>query len=42
MCFLFHKWGKWIDIEINTEFGTCSGQERRCLKCNKVEVRFNG
>lgn len=46
MCWLFHKWGKWLDtgtgdlIDLGVKVGTFIRQERRCLKCNKVELRL--
>lgn len=49
MCWLFHKWNKWVNITIEvTDYSLAlqksyvsniSGQERYCLKCNKKEVR---
>lgn len=47
MCFIFHKWTKWEDRDrgqiahriTKDLMGTYIEQERRCEKCNKVELR---
>lgn len=47
MCFLFHKWTKWVDKDSGTlahvlhknVIGSFITQERRCEKCDKVELR---
>ena len=48
MC-LFHKWTKWKDIKegdlLHSEYSYILGrvivQEKRCIKCNKVERRVS-
>jgi len=48
-CLLFHSWNKWED-KTKENFGVYSGekfskkgfaiiQERRCTRCNKVQLR---
>lgn len=46
-CFLWHKWGKWKDVdagdilrEDNSIKGKYIVQERRCEICNKVQLRW--
>ncbi len=45
-CFLFfHDWSKWEDVEkgslgmFNKTIGSYTRQERRCGRCNKLEMK---
>jgi hypothetical protein len=46
MCFIFHKWGKWVDIaagpitEDGVRIGSFIRQERRCERCGKCKLRM--
>lgn len=39
LCWFFHRWGKWIDGDVNFPTRTVGGQVRRCARCNKVKWR---
>lgn len=48
MCFLFHKWTKWVDVargkirEAGTKdeiIGAFIRQERKCERCGKAQIR---
>jgi hypothetical protein len=42
--FHFHRWSKWIDLIDTTEYSDSAHiyiqQERRCLTCNKSQLRL--
>lgn len=43
MCWLFHRWDKWLEPRLVLyEHGTwVQIQERFCKRCNKYEVKYN-
>lgn len=46
MCWLFHRWGPWVDVmaySVMSKDGRAVGdgveQHRRCERCNRLQVR---
>lgn len=47
-CWLMHQWCRWVDTHKVTKESTIHGgtiasgvqQERRCLRCNKLQLRI--
>lgn len=39
-CWLFHKWGTWMDVTFNKDALPMLGQTRYCERCNKKQVRL--